>query len=129
MGMFHAAHEEDSKAGRITDVYFLRTLEILAHKKIDTPVSAEVTPKAFPAAWTWGLLAGVEEVAALLQGLPVDVDAFREGTSFRVGEPVLTISGPYRGGGHYETALLGLLCQASGIATKAARCTASRAGA
>ncbi|HEY4719858.1 MAG TPA: nicotinate phosphoribosyltransferase [Candidatus Methylomirabilis sp.] len=128
MGMFHTAHEEDIKAGRITDVYFLRTLEILAHKKIDTPVSAEVTLKAFPAAWTWGLLAGVEEVAALLQGLPVDVDAFREGTSFRVGEPVLTISGPYREWGHYETALLGLLCQASGIATKAARCKRAAAG-
>ena len=126
--MFHTAREEDIKAGRITDVYFSRALEILAHEKIDARVSAEVTLKAFPVPWTWGLLAGVEEAAALLQGVPVDVDAFPEGAPFHAGEPVLTISGPYRSWGQYETALLGLLCQATGIATKAARCKRAAEG-
>lgn len=120
--MFHSARGEDIRAGRVTDVYFLRTREILEHKKIDTAAVAEVTLKAFPDGRTWGILAGIEEVASLLEGLPVDVDAFVEGTSFRTGEPVLTIQGVYRQWGHYETAILGLLCQASGIATKAARC-------
>jgi len=120
--MFHTAREEDIKAGRITDVYFLRTREILDREKIDAAVRAEVTVKAFPNSWTWGVLAGIEEVAGLLEGLPIDVDAFPEGASFRVGEPAVTIAGPYREWGHYETAILGLLCQASGIATKAARC-------
>lgn len=120
--MFHSARGEDIKAGRVTDVYFLRTREILEQKKIDTTAVAEVALKAFPDARTWGVLAGIEEVASLLEGLPVDVDAFLEGESFRTGEPVLTIQGVYREWGHYETAILGLLCQASGIATKAARC-------
>ncbi len=120
--MFQTAREEDIKAGRITDVYFLRTLEILEHEKIDAAVGAEVTVQALPESRTWGILAGIEEVASLLEGTPVDVDAFPEGTSFGVGEPVLTIAGPYRKWGHFETAILGLLCQASGIASKAARC-------
>jgi nicotinate phosphoribosyltransferase len=37
-------------------------------------------------------------------------------------QPVLTIEGRYADYAQYETALLGLLCQASGVATKAARC-------
>lgn len=126
--MFHTARDEDIKGGRITDVYFLRTLEILDRRKIDADVVAEVILKAFPDSWTWGLLAGIEEVASLLEGLPVQVDTFPEGASFRAGEPILTIAGPYREWGHYETAILGLLCQASGIATKAARCKRAAEG-
>ncbi|MCI0484298.1 MAG: nicotinate phosphoribosyltransferase [candidate division NC10 bacterium] len=126
--MFHTAREDDIKAGRITDVYFLRTLEILDRERIDAVAEAEVTLKAFPESWAWGILAGIEEVMGLLTGLPVDVDAFREGSSFRVGEPILTVRGPYRQWGHYETAILGLLCQASGIATKAARCKRAAEG-
>jgi nicotinate phosphoribosyltransferase len=45
-----------------------------------------------------------------------------EGTVFGPHEPVLVIEGTYVEWAEYETALLGLLCQASGIATKAARC-------
>src|SRR2546422_9733089 len=45
-----------------------------------------------------------------------------EGTIFAPYQPVLTLEGVYVDWARYETALLGLLCQASGIATKAARC-------
>ena len=41
---------------------------------------------------------------------------------FGAYQPVLTVEGVYVDWAEYETALLGLLCQASGIATKAARC-------
>lgn len=126
--MFHTARDEDIKAGRITDVYFLRSLEILKRKKIDAVASAEVILKAFPDAMTWGILAGIEEVAALLEGIPADVDAFPEGASFRAGEPILTVTGRYQEWGHYETAILGLLCQASGIATRAGRCKMAAEG-
>jgi nicotinate phosphoribosyltransferase len=43
-------------------------------------------------------------------------------------QPVLTIEGRYVDYAHYETALLGLLCQASGVATKDARCKKAAAG-
>jgi nicotinate phosphoribosyltransferase len=61
-------------------------------------------------------------VASLLEGLPVNVWAMDEGTLFGAHEPVLVIEGTYVEWAEYETALLGLICQASGIATKAARC-------
>jgi len=126
--MFHTADPADIKAGLITDVYFLRTLEILRRKGIESAVTAEVLVKTFPAGWSWGVLAGIEEAAHLLAGLPVEVDAFPEGTLFTTHEPVLTLRGRYLDWAHYETALLGLICQASGIATKAARCKKAAEG-
>src|SRR4029453_8041081 len=84
----------------------------------------EIRLKSFPQAdWSFGILAGIEEAAGLLEGLPVDVWTMDEGTLFAPHEPVLVIEGTYVEWAEYETALLGLLCQASGIATKAARCT------
>ena len=59
---------------------------------------------------------------SLLEGLPVDVWAMDEGTLFGPEDTVLLIEGVYPEWAKYETALLGFLCQASGIATKAARC-------
>jgi nicotinate phosphoribosyltransferase len=126
--LFHTAKDEDIKAGRVTDVYFQRTLEILGRRGVQDRVAAEVILKSFPAGWHWGVLAGIEEVAALLGGLPVTVHAFPEGTVFGSLQPVLTIEGRYVDFAHFETALLGLLCQASGVATKAARCTKAAAG-
>jgi nicotinate phosphoribosyltransferase len=46
----------------------------------------------------------------------------KEGTLFYPFEPVLEIQGRYLDFARYETALLGLICQASGVATMAARC-------
>src|SRR4029453_18017877 len=62
------------------------------------------------------------ESAALLEGRRVDVSAMDEGTLFAPEDTVLVIEGIYPEWAKYETALLGLICQASGIATKAARC-------
>lgn len=119
--MFHIASDEDIKAGRVTDVYFQRALEVLRRKGIDKHVKMEVFLKNFPYQENWGVLAGVEECLKLMEGLPVRVRCLPEGTIFRKEEPVMLIEGRYLDFGHYETAILGLLCQASGIATKAAR--------
>jgi nicotinate phosphoribosyltransferase len=119
---FHLASQEEIKAGGVADVYFDRTVEILRARGNRTRVKAEVYLKSLPADWAWGILAGIEEVAHLLEGVPVDVLAMDEGTVFAAYQPVLTVEGVYVDWARYETALLGLLCQASGIATKAARC-------
>jgi nicotinate phosphoribosyltransferase len=120
---FHVASEPEIKAGEVSDVYFERTVQILRAKGITKRVKAEIRLKSFPQPdWTFGVLAGIEEAAALLEGLPVDVTAMDEGTLFGPHEPVLVIEGVYTEWAQYETALLGFLCQASGIATKAARC-------
>ncbi|MEO2151117.1 MAG: nicotinate phosphoribosyltransferase [Thermococcus sp.] len=121
MREFYIAHEEDIKAGKTTDVYFIRTRKILTEKGIHKKVFADVTTTSLPNGWKWGVLAGIEAVAKLLEGLPVNVYAMREGTIFHPYEPILQIEGYYEEFGIYETALLGMLSQASGIATAALR--------
>ena len=120
--MFHIADPQDIKDGKMTDVYFVRTMEVLKAKKIDKWVKAEFIAKRFPEDYGWGVLAGIEEAAYLLKDLKVSVRAMREGTIFRAFEPIMEIEGMYTEFGLYETSVLGLLCQASGVATKAARC-------
>jgi nicotinate phosphoribosyltransferase len=119
---FHLATQDDIKSGAVVDVYFNRTVQILRARGIRKRAKAEVRVKSLPADWGWGILAGIEEAAHLLEGVAVDVTAMDEGTVFGPYEPVLTIEGVYVDWAEYETALLGLLCQASGIATKASRC-------
>ncbi len=119
--MFHTADPEDIINGKITDVYFEHTLKILKAKKINPLVKAEFIAKSFPDDWQWAVLAGMEEVSYLLRTLRIKTRAMKEGTVFHPYEPVLEIEGRYQDFCVFETALLGLICQASGIATKAAR--------
>jgi len=121
--MFHIASEDDIKKGRLTDIYFKRTEEILKVKKKNPVVKAEVSLKNFPQGYRWGILAGIEESIKLLADLnKISIRCMPEGTVFKDYEPVMVIEGRYLDFGVYETALLGFLCQSSGIATKAARC-------
>lgn len=119
--MFHTADPEDIIHGRITDVYFERSLKILKAKKINPFVRAEFIAKGFPRQWPWAVFAGLEEAMYLMKHLPVKVRAMKEGTVFYPYEPVMEIAGKYQDFCVYETAILGLLCQASGIATQAGR--------
>ena len=119
--MFHIAGEKEIKEGKVTDVYFQRTLEILKKKGINPKVKAEFVAKSLPDQWPWAVLAGLDEVAHLLKDLPVKVRAMKEGTVFYPHQPVLEIEGYYQDFCVYETAILGLMCQATGIATKSAR--------
>lgn len=119
--MFHIAGENEIKEGEITDVYFQRTLEILEKKDINPIVRAEFVAKDLPGEWSWAILAGLEEVVSLLKDLPVKVRAMKEGTVFYPNQPILEIEGYYQDFCVFETAILGILCQATGIATKAAR--------
>ena len=121
MGKFHTASEDDIRQGRVTDVYFARTLEVLEAKGIDKVVRAEFFAKKLPSDYGWGVLAGVEEVARLMEGRAVDIRCMKEGEVFMSWEPVMEVSGSYREFCLFETALLGLICQATGVATKSAR--------
>ena len=117
--MFLTADPKEIKQGKLTDIYFIRTMQILKARKIDKRVKAEFIAKRFPEDYGWGVLAGIEETAHLLKDLKVTVRAMREGSIFRAFEPVMEIEGMYTEFGLFETSLLGLLCQASGVATKA----------
>ncbi|HEX9204590.1 MAG TPA: nicotinate phosphoribosyltransferase [Candidatus Deferrimicrobiaceae bacterium] len=113
---------EEIRRGDTTDIYFRRTMEVLrASGKDRTRVVAEAIVKKFPGSYRYGILSGMDELLALLSGLPVEVDAMEEGSLFRVLEPVFTVEGPYGAFCELETAMLGVLCQASGIATASSR--------
>ena len=119
---FNSATDGEILNAEVADSYFHRTMEVLRSRGLeDTPVHAELAYKtSSPDAWF--VVAGLDEVAYLFEDVPVEVRAVPEGTICRPHEPVLTLTGPYGAFSEHETALLGLLCQASGIATKAARC-------
>ncbi|RLF15552.1 MAG: nicotinate phosphoribosyltransferase [Thermoprotei archaeon] len=126
--LFHIATDEEIKRGETTDVYFVRTKDILKAKGYDkVKVVAEVTVSSLPEGWPWAVLVGLDEALKLLEGLPIDVYAVPEGTIVRAKDyrgvkiPLVIIEGPYYEFCIYETPLLGFLCQASGVATRAAR--------
>ncbi|MBI5419290.1 MAG: nicotinate phosphoribosyltransferase [Deltaproteobacteria bacterium] len=113
---------EEIRRGDTTDIYFLRTMEVLRNVGKDrVRVKAEAFVKRFPDAYEYGILSGMDEMLSLLAGREADVRAMEEGSLFLVGEPVLCIEGPYGAFCEMETAMLGVICQASGIATRASR--------
>ncbi|MGB3635004.1 MAG: nicotinate phosphoribosyltransferase [Rubrobacteraceae bacterium] len=119
---FNTASYEEIKGAEVADVYFHRTMEVLrARGAENTPVHVEVTLKSSDPE-EWFVVAGLDEVAHLLEDVEVEIRAVREGTICHPHDPIMTLTGPYAGFAEHETAILGFLCQASGIATGAAKC-------
>jgi len=107
-------------AGDTSDVYFVRTVEILKKEGINPTATMEVFPSRA------GILCGMEEVKALLEKvLPEgnrEVWALSEGEHFQRKEVVLRITAPYQSYGIYETVYLGMLAHCSGWTTAAKEC-------
>jgi len=119
---FYIASESDILSGKITDVYFERTEQILRHLGLtNVKVRMEIHSYGLPEGYKWAVFTGLEEVLKLLEGKPIDIYAMPEGTLFKEIEPVMIIEGNYMDFGIYETAILGILRHYSSIATKAAR--------
>lgn len=114
--IFSATHEE-ILSGLTTDIYFIRTKEILEKLNLaDTYVLMEIfTHKE-------GIICGVEEVKNLLKDKKVKVFSLQEGEKMEKKEIVMQIEGPYREFGPYETVILGMLSSSSGWATNAKEC-------
>jgi nicotinate phosphoribosyltransferase len=112
--VLNSATHEEIVSGLTTDVYFVRTFQILSRLGLaKTPTVAEVfTSKP-------GVLAGIDECLNLLRGRNVDAWALKEGEEFSEKEVILRIRGAYGDFGIYETAILGMLASASGWATAA----------
>ncbi len=112
-------------SGETSDVYFLRTHQIMEKEGVNPRVTMEVFPSGD------GILCGMREVLALLgEALPsgAEVWALAEGEAFRLKETVLRITAPYLSFGVYETAMLGILAHESGWATAARQCVESAQG-
>ncbi|AWB10832.1 nicotinate phosphoribosyltransferase [Thermodesulfobium acidiphilum] len=113
---------DDIIEGLTADSYFLRTFRILKEKGINKKVVAEIKASSFPSGYNWAIFAGINEVRLILNELKdIEVLSLKEGSVFYPDEPVLIIKGNYLDFAIFETAILGILCQASAVATKAAR--------
>jgi len=109
---FYSATHSEIKDGATTDIYFLRTMDILSDLKLDDiVVTAEIFPRK-P-----GILAGLEEVKSMLKGKNIEVWAIDEGESFEPKDTVIRIKGPYKEFSIFETPILGTLASSSGWAT------------
>jgi nicotinate phosphoribosyltransferase len=115
---FHSATHEEIMQGATTDIYFVRSYELLHHMGLGaTPVVAEIFARR------GGILAGVEEVKHLLAGREgLEMWSLDEGEEFAPKEVVMRISGPYDKFGLFETVILGFLASPSGWATAAREC-------
>ncbi|MBA1335112.1 MAG: Nicotinate phosphoribosyltransferase [Firmicutes bacterium] len=115
--LLHSATHEEILSGKTTDVYFIRTMEILRHLNLDSKVvTAEIFPRKA------GVMAGIEEAANILKNKNVEIWAVQEGESFEPMDTVMRIKGPYNEFCIYETVILGCMASASGWATATAEC-------
>lgn len=125
--LFWLANEKEVRSGETTDSYFALTKKVLQKKSIDARVVMEVFARDVPYPDNWGLVTGIYEVAKLLEGLPIDVWAFDEGSVFLADahsvlyEPLMVIEGRYIDFVEYENPLLGLLASSTSISTRAAK--------
>lgn len=120
--MFHIASIEEILQGKVADVYFTNAVKALEHLGINPYVAAEVRAGSLPESWEWAVFAGLEELLGLFQGRDVHLHALPEGTLFGPEDTVLLLEGHYLDFAVFETALLGFLCEASGVATRSSRC-------
>ncbi len=111
---FYSATHEEIASGWTSDVYFVKAREILREMGLEkTRVAAEIF------ASRPGILCGVRESTALLEGRGVKMWTLPEGAEFESREVVARLQGAYDRFGLFETALLGLLASSSAWATRA----------
>ena len=111
---FFSAEHEEILSGLTTDIYFVRTHQLLAQvNRENTPVVAEVFARRS------GVLAGTEEVKNLFKDKALGIWALPEGSEFEAKEVLMRFEGPYGEFGIFETVLLGILASSTGWATAA----------
>ncbi|EQD38709.1 nicotinate phosphoribosyltransferase, partial [mine drainage metagenome] len=111
--------------GKASDVYFSISLKGMEQSSENPYVVAEITSSSNEEDWI--TFSGLKEVLALLSGKNLTISAIGEGEIIRTRDdagipiPFITIEGKYSDISVFETALLGLICQSSGISTSASR--------
>jgi nicotinate phosphoribosyltransferase len=115
--LFHSATHEEILSGATTDIYFVKSYDLLRHLGLlDTEVVAEIFASRA------GMACGIEECLNLLRTTRVQVWAVKEGYRFQEKEVIFRIKGAYSQFGLYETCLLGMLASASAWATASSEC-------
>jgi nicotinate phosphoribosyltransferase len=128
MGYLGTRPSHEILSGDSADVYFARATRILEREGLNPVVAMEVFARQR------GVLCGIEEAKVLLAHVLAEADpretlveALHDGAGFEPKEVVLRIRARYRLFGLYETAILGMLAQATGWATAARECVEAAA--
>ena len=126
--MLRRRPSSDVLSGESADVYFARAEEILRREGLDPLVTMEVFARQD------AILCGIDEAKILIAHALEDaapgevaVEALDDGDAISPREVVLRIRARYRGFGLYETAMLGMMAQATGWATAARECVEAAA--
>ncbi|HZK17753.1 MAG TPA: nicotinate phosphoribosyltransferase [Clostridia bacterium] len=120
--LFSASHEEIA-TGATSDIYFIRSMEILNELDLaGTVVTAELFASRD------GVMAGTAEIKHLLKDSNVKVEALPEGKEFQKKQTIARVKGPYNEFGVFETALLGILASSSAWAAAARECKRATGG-
>lgn len=110
--LLHSATHEEILSGMTTDIYFLTTMNILSHMKLeDSIVTAEIFARRD------GILVGIEEVKNILKDKDIELWSLEEGSEFKSKETLVRIKGKYSEFAIYESTILGCLASPSGWAT------------
>jgi len=120
----YIASNDDILQGRVTDVYFVRTKEILIKKGLsDVRVRMEFHVNGVPKGYEWVVYSGLEDALKILSQRPVNVYSLPEGTLIPSNYPVplMVVEGRYVDFVELETAVLGILRHSTSVSTKAAR--------
>ncbi len=113
----YSANEDEILKGCTTDIYFVRTMDILDSMNIaNKVVTAEIFPRKS------GVFAGINEAFNILKEKDLEIWALQEGDSFKGKDTVMRIIGPYKEFGVFETVILGILASSCGWATAAKEC-------
>ncbi|MEM4789394.1 MAG: nicotinate phosphoribosyltransferase [Ignisphaera sp.] len=113
---------DDIKKGFATDIYFIRSKEILEKKGLcDTLVRYEIHCYGLPKGYKWAVYTGLEEVLTLLGGTNITLYSLPEGTLFKEIQPLAIVEGKICDIIELETAILGILRFYTSVSTKAAR--------
>lgn len=124
-GVFNIASEEEILQGLASDVYFQRSISASSGLEMDREITAEVTVSG--PLDTWVNFSGLDEVMGILKGRNLNLFAIPEGTIVDprdvrgIPVPFMRIEGKYSEFGNLETAILGFICQASGVSTYSAK--------
>ena len=120
----YIASSDDILQGRVTDIYFVRTKEILIKKGLaDVRVRMEFHVNGVPRGYEWVVYSGLEDALKVLSQRPVNVYSLPEGTLIPSNYPIplMVIEGRYVDFVELETAVLGILRHSTSVTTKAAR--------
>lgn len=117
----HPHAPEEHRDGLRDDPGAAATRDALRALGRNPRVVAELRADTLPAGWPWAVVAGISDALSLLDGREMDADALPDGSVLYPGEPILVLAGRYLELAEAALPLEGLLAQASGVATAAAR--------